>query len=75
MRLWLCVLALWAGSGWVAAQSTDEEDALEWLAQYNEESQVVLFEYVSASWDYNTNLTDENLQAEVCVCVCVCVCV
>ena len=49
----------------ISAQITDEEVALVWLEQYNEESEVVLFNYVDGSWNYNTNLTDENLQAEV----------
>ena len=57
----LLCLCLWR----ISAQITDEEVALVWLEQYNQESEVVLFNYVDASWNYNTNLTDENLQAEV----------
>ena len=63
MRLTLLVLSvcLWVSSG----QIVDEEEAVIWLEQYNEQSEVVLFNYVNASWTYNTNLTDENLEAEV----------
>ena len=57
----LLCLCVWR----ISAQITDEEVAIVWLEQFNEESEVVWFNYVDASWNYNTNLTDENLQAEV----------
>uniref|UniRef100_A0A3Q3INI6 Angiotensin-converting enzyme n=1 Tax=Monopterus albus TaxID=43700 RepID=A0A3Q3INI6_MONAL len=41
------------------------DDALRFLDDYNSTSEEVLFSSVSASWDYNTNLTDYNSERQV----------
>ncbi|NXX73935.1 ACE enzyme, partial [Urocolius indicus] len=42
-----------------------EEGALVFASSYNSTAELVLFESVSASWDYYTNLTDENAALQV----------
>lgn len=42
-----------------------EEDATRFASDYNSTAEVVLFESVSASWNYNTNLTAENAALQV----------
>lgn len=42
-----------------------EEDAARFASDYNSTAEVVLFESVSASWNYNTNLTAENAALQV----------
>lgn len=42
-----------------------EEDAARFAGDYNSTAEVVLFESVSASWNYNTNLTAENAALQV----------
>jgi hypothetical protein len=49
---------------------TDEAEAARWLAQYNEESQIVYSKYMEAHWTYNTNLTDYNQQLTVSISIC-----
>lgn len=48
------------------AKKYDEEDAKEYLKKINEEIQVKTTESVVASWDYESNITDENLRHQVC---------
>ncbi len=43
----------------------DEELGKEWLKLYNIESMVVMYDQVSASWGYSTNITDHNLAISV----------
>ncbi|XP_069012000.1 angiotensin-converting enzyme isoform X2 [Embiotoca jacksoni] len=40
-------------------------DALRFLSDYNHTAEVVLFDSVSASWNYNTNITDHNSKLQV----------
>ncbi len=42
-----------------------EEEAREWLAQYNQEVVPIYFANVDASWIYNTNITEHNLNKSV----------
>ncbi|XP_065507211.1 angiotensin-converting enzyme isoform X2 [Caloenas nicobarica] len=42
-----------------------EEGAVLFASAYNSTAELVLFESVSASWDYYTNLTDENAALQV----------
>ena len=42
-------------------------DALRFLNEYNDTAEEVLFYSVSASWNYNTNLTDHNSKLQVSV--------
>ncbi|NXN98104.1 ACE enzyme, partial [Rhinopomastus cyanomelas] len=42
-----------------------EEGAARFASDYNETAEVVLFRSVSASWGYNTNLTDQNAALQV----------
>nr|UJP38391.1 angiotensin-converting enzyme 2 [Taphozous melanopogon] len=59
-----------SGSSWLflslvavtAAQSTTEEQAKTFLEKFNSEVEVLSFESSLASWNYNTNITDENVQ-------------
>ena len=44
---------------------TDEDAARAWLVEYNKGAEKAYYDSVSASWTYNTNLTDYNLQLEV----------
>lgn len=46
--------------------NTNEADAIAFLDQYNAEFPPILNRYVIASWNYETNLTDENANAVVC---------
>ncbi|KAM9837051.1 angiotensin-converting enzyme [Aulostomus maculatus] len=41
------------------------EDVGRFLSDYNSTAEEVLFQSVSASWDYNTNLTDYNSERQV----------
>ncbi|KAK6617495.1 hypothetical protein RUM44_005083 [Polyplax serrata] len=47
------------------AKKYDEEDAKEYLKKINEEIQVKTTESVVASWDYESNITDENLRHQL----------
>lgn len=58
MLMWFIWVVV-AGS--VAGQSTEKE-ALAFQKKYNKEAQVVWSETAAADWNYNTNLTDYNLQ-------------
>ncbi|KAK2143387.1 hypothetical protein LSH36_845g01017 [Paralvinella palmiformis] len=59
--LWLVLSVVLLSSG-CFAQSDDEEAAQIWVDQYNQDVQGVYFDYVSADWTYNTNITDHNSQ-------------
>ena len=50
-----------------ASKITDETVARTWLDEYNVRSQVVIYESAEAAWNYNTNLTDYNQNAQVSV--------
>ena len=41
-------------------KNTNETLAIEFLDQYNEKLGKLLNEYTKASWNYETNITDEN---------------
>jgi peptidyl-dipeptidase A len=43
------------------AQS-EEDQARAWANAYNNQAQIVWFQSVDAEWEYNTNLTDDNLE-------------
>ena len=44
----------------------DENIAIAWLNDtYNPQAEIVYFDAVDASWDYNTNITDYNEQRMV----------
>lgn len=43
----------------------DEEQAKEFLSEYNSTAEVVWNAYTEASWDYNTNITDHNREVMV----------
>lgn len=45
--------------------SNTTDDALTFLSDYNRTAEEVLFNSVSASWNYNTNITDHNSQLQV----------
>lgn len=45
--------------------SNNTADALRFLDDYNSTAEEVLFYSVSASWNYNTNITDHNSQLQV----------
>ena len=45
--------------------NSNEDDAIAFLAQYDSEYGPLLNQYVIASWNYETNLTDENALAVV----------
>ncbi|XP_006892457.1 PREDICTED: angiotensin-converting enzyme 2 [Elephantulus edwardii] len=59
-----------SGSGWLllslvavaAAQPTTEEQAKAFLEQFNQQAEDLSYQSSLASWDYNTNITDENAQ-------------
>lgn len=40
-------------------------DAQRFISDYNDTAEEVLFHSVSASWNYNTNITDHNSQLQV----------
>lgn len=42
-----------------------KDDALMFLSDYNSTAEEVLFNSVSASWNYNTNITDHNSKLQV----------
>ncbi|XP_064643851.1 angiotensin-converting enzyme-like isoform X1 [Lineus longissimus] len=44
---------------------TDEALAAQWLDEYNEAAQQMYFQSVSASWNYNTNITDYNKEIQL----------
>ncbi|XP_067869242.1 angiotensin-converting enzyme [Heterodontus francisci] len=43
----------------------DEQGASLFVSDYNQTAEIVYFKSVSASWDYNTNLTDYNQQKQI----------
>ena len=43
----------------------DEEQAQRWLVHHNAEAQIEYYKALNAAWNYNTDLTDENLNASV----------
>ncbi|XP_061410805.1 angiotensin-converting enzyme-like [Lethenteron reissneri] len=45
--------------------SQDETGAEQFLADYNDTAEGVLYESVLASWNYNTNITEENQNLQV----------
>lgn len=45
--------------------SNTTADAQRFLSDYNSTAEEVLFYSVSASWNYNTNLTDHNSKLQV----------
>ncbi|XP_004435206.1 PREDICTED: angiotensin-converting enzyme 2 [Ceratotherium simum simum] len=59
-----------SGSSWLllslvavtAAQSTTEELAKTFLEKFNPEAEDLSYQSALASWSYNTNITDENVQ-------------
>ena len=56
----LLVDLLGAGS-----QAQTEDEARTWVASYNYQAEIVWFQAVDAEWEYNTNLTDYNLESTV----------
>ena len=46
----------------IQAQNTDEDEANAFLEDYNEIYGKLLNNYTIASWNYETNITDENSQ-------------
>lgn len=48
-----------------AAQSTVEELATTFLDKFNQEAEDLSYQSALASWDYNTNITEENAQKMV----------
>lgn len=66
--LLLPVLGLAAAlpSSWLPGEYTNTEaDALRFLSDYNSTAEEVLFHSVSASWNYNTNITNYNSELQV----------
>ena len=61
----LRVAALCATAAHAQIDPDDEDEAREWLVVYNAEAQLQFSAAVDAEWTYNTNITDENLQATV----------
>ncbi|KAI5939323.1 angiotensin-converting enzyme 2 [Manis javanica] len=59
-----------SGSSWLllslvavtAAQSTSDEEAKTFLEKFNSEAEELSYQSSLASWNYNTNITDENVQ-------------
>lgn len=45
--------------------SSSEDGAILFARDYNRTAELVLYESVSASWNYNTNLTDEKAALQV----------
>lgn len=64
-----------SGSSWLflslvavaAAQSSTEEKAKIFLENFNSKAEDLSHESALASWNYNTNITDENVQKMVSV--------
>lgn len=62
-----------SGSSWLflslvavtAAQSLTEEKAAAFLETFNSKAEDLSHESALASWNYNTNITDENVQKMV----------
>lgn len=62
-----------SGSSWLllslvavtAAQSTTEDKAKKFLDEFNSEAEYLSYQSSLASWDYNTNISDENVQKMV----------
>lgn len=51
---------------WLPGEYTNTVDsALNFLRDYNSTAEEVLFYSVSASWNYNTNITDHNSKLQV----------
>lgn len=48
-----------------AAQSTTEGQAKTFLEKFNHEAEDLSYQSSLASWNYNTNITDENVQKMV----------
>ena len=42
-----------------------EAEAAEFVANYTRDSKPLIYESTVAAWNYNTNLTDENLKLQV----------
>ena len=63
----LRVAALCATAAHAQIDPDDEDEAREWLVVYNAEAQLQFSAAVDAEWTYNTNITDDNLQATVSV--------
>lgn len=66
--LLLPVLGLsWAlPSNWLPGEYEDTAaDALRFLSDYNSTAEEVLFHSISASWNYNTNITSYNSELQV----------
>lgn len=62
--LGLCLGAL--DEAWLPGTYVDTTpDALRFLSDYNSTAEQVLFYSVSASWNYNTNLTEHNSNLQV----------
>ncbi|XP_054851332.1 angiotensin-converting enzyme [Eublepharis macularius] len=63
----LLLLLLAPALAWVAPPDRphDEPGALLFAADYNSSAEAVFFESTSASWEYNTNLTDYNSQKQI----------
>ncbi|XP_037013451.2 angiotensin-converting enzyme 2 [Artibeus jamaicensis] len=59
-----------SGSSWLflslvavtAVQAPTEEDARTFLEKFNTEAEELYYESALASWNYNTNITEENVQ-------------
>lgn len=64
--MWWTPIVLLVGlvTGGCQAQ-TEEERARTWLKSYNNQAQIVWSMSVEADWEYNTNLTDYNLEKSV----------
>ena len=67
----LRVAALCATAAHAQIDPDDEDEAREWLVVYNAEAQLQFSAAVDAEWTYNTNITDDNLQATVSARACV----
>ena len=56
-----------AGVAGVAAQSELEQRAAAFLERFDVKATELMYQYSLASWEYNTNITDENSQKLVSV--------
>lgn len=71
LRTVLLLLQVWGlcgalREGWIPGEYTSTPaEALRFLADYNSTAEEVLFFSVSASWDYNTNITSHNSELQV----------
>ncbi|XP_031698121.1 angiotensin-converting enzyme [Anarrhichthys ocellatus] len=53
-------------ASWEPGEYLDNtDDALRFLSDYNSTAEEVLFDSVSANWNYNTNITDHNSKLQV----------